>query len=797
MLDILEDLVKSKGYDYVRLDGTTSATERGKRVDQFNKKPSVFLFLLSTRAGGVGINLVSASKVVIFEPSWNPANDMQAMDRSFRIGQRQDVHVYRFVASNTVEEKVYQRQLYKQSQEGLALKQQDETRLFEGVMGDKTQKGELFGVQNLLQFAGSSTAAILSDGRSGIDADGEEGTDGMERGEHFVIRKATWTRDMDDDDDDGDDDADDEDDPFGGKYIVRKLKLDGSAVAGGKSSGGVSGRGGRGGRGGGVGGMGGSGSAAEEPLSAAAAAELLLKSGAVHSPMHNAVLGGAALADLETKGALDVGNGVAVAQAALPPKRGVKREAQAPLGAAAAGGAAPHATHKRMPSAWPPTPPASLEECLGGCVTRPAFLSLLQRDEMLAWRVEYALQELQQGEQLCQLIDALPDLEHPDYDAALQVPRSAGAGPSGAPPTPPPSPPGSPSPSRTTVDPPSEPPAAEALPLVAEIEDNGQVVDEHESWEDSTVDEKDKRKVAADDVALDRLGSRKAVLTTAPCPRHVAAKRAKLDPTAATTTAAKLDSDSDSAATAITAAADLCSSKYLGTPYKSADDKQRAYDAIVNSEMRNALLARARTLVNADPCGLRALQVVDTDEGLWIHVVLRGYKQRVSCAVLRALQGSEEPLFGREKWCLPRKSLLDNDGTDHNVERVRDEMKRAGRADTYAEISGDGKPRSMLLPSASDDANEVIKAFAESERSTAADGPLQISYEELLRILQELSEEELLRFLQESLPECATPDESGGPYRSLGDTSMASRLARVRAVRAELAQHLPRLRALE
>ena len=297
MLDILEDLVKSKGYDYVRLDGTTSATERGKRVDQFNKKPSVFLFLLSTRAGGVGINLVSASKVVIFEPSWNPANDMQAMDRSFRIGQRQDVHVYRFVASNTVEEKIYQRQLYKQSQEGLALKQQDETRLFEGVMGDKAQKGELFGIQNLLQFAGSSTAAILSDGRSGIDADGEEGTDGMERGEHFVIRKATWTRDMEDDDDDVDDDADDEDDPFGGKYIVRKLKLDRSAVVGGKSSGGVGGRGG----------VSGSGSTAEEPLSAAAAAELLRKSGAVHSDMHSAVLGGADLADLETKGALDVG----------------------------------------------------------------------------------------------------------------------------------------------------------------------------------------------------------------------------------------------------------------------------------------------------------------------------------------------------------------------------------------------------------------------------------------------------------------------------------------------------------
>ena len=782
MLDILEDLVKSKGYDYVRLDGTTSATERGKRVDQFNKKPSVFLFLLSTRAGGVGINLVSASKVVIFEPSWNPANDMQAMDRSFRIGQRQDVHVYRFVASNTVEEKIYQRQLYKQSQEGLALKQQDETRLFEGVMGDKAQKGELFGIQNLLQFAGSSTAAILSDGRSGIDADGEEGTDGMERGEHFVIRKATWTRDMEDDDDDVDDDADDEDDPFGGKYIVRKLKLDRSAVVGGKSSGGVGGRGG----------VSGSGSTAEEPLSAAAAAELLRKSGAVHSDMHNAVLGGAALADLETKGALDVGNGVTAAQAALPPKRGVKREAQAPLGGAAAGGAAPPATHKRMPSAWPPTPPASLEECLGGCGTRPAFLSLLLRDEMLAWRVEYALHVMQQGEQLCQLIDALPDLEQTDQDPI--APRSAGAGPSGAPPTPPPSPPGSPSPSRTTVEPPSEPPPAEAPPMVAEIEDTRQVVDERESLEDSTVDEEGKRKVAADDVALDRLGSPMPALTTAACPRHVAAKRAKLDPSA---TAAKLDSDSDSAATATTTAADLSSSKYVGAPYKSADDKQRAYDAIVNSEMRNALLARARILLNDDPCGLRALQVVDTDEGLWIHVVLRGYKQRVSCAVLRALQGSEESLFGSEKWCLPRKSLLDNDGTDHNVERFRDEMKRAGRADTYAEISGDGKPSSMLLPSASADANQVIEAFAESERSTAAEGPLQISYVELLRILQESSEEELLRFLQESIPERATPDEPGGPYRSLGDTSMASRLARVRAVRAELAQHLPRLHALE
>ena len=72
---------------------------------------------------GLGINLVSANKVVIFDPNWNPSHDMQAMDRAFRIGQRRDVEVYRFVSSNTVEEKVYQRQLYKHGQEGLVLHQ--------------------------------------------------------------------------------------------------------------------------------------------------------------------------------------------------------------------------------------------------------------------------------------------------------------------------------------------------------------------------------------------------------------------------------------------------------------------------------------------------------------------------------------------------------------------------------------------------------------------------------------------------------------------------------------------------
>ena len=80
----------------------------------------------------MGLNLISATVVVIFDPNWNPSHDMQAQDRAYRIGQRHDVKVYRLVSSNTVEEVVYQRQLYKQGQEGIALHKTEQKRYFEG-----------------------------------------------------------------------------------------------------------------------------------------------------------------------------------------------------------------------------------------------------------------------------------------------------------------------------------------------------------------------------------------------------------------------------------------------------------------------------------------------------------------------------------------------------------------------------------------------------------------------------------------------------------------------------------------
>ena len=81
----------------------------------FNEDPSVFCALLTTKVGGFGLNLTGADRAIILDPDWNPANDNQAVDRVFRIGQKRDVIVYRLVTMGTIEEKIYRRQIYKKS----------------------------------------------------------------------------------------------------------------------------------------------------------------------------------------------------------------------------------------------------------------------------------------------------------------------------------------------------------------------------------------------------------------------------------------------------------------------------------------------------------------------------------------------------------------------------------------------------------------------------------------------------------------------------------------------------------
>jgi len=116
----LLDLVAKKFVEcrwlYERIDGTiVSPDERQSRITRFNTDPKIFAFLLTTTAGGVGINLTAADRVIIFDPAWNPAVDNQAIDRAYREGQKNHVIVYRFITCGTVEEVIYRRQIFKYS----------------------------------------------------------------------------------------------------------------------------------------------------------------------------------------------------------------------------------------------------------------------------------------------------------------------------------------------------------------------------------------------------------------------------------------------------------------------------------------------------------------------------------------------------------------------------------------------------------------------------------------------------------------------------------------------------------
>lgn len=103
-----------RGYNYCRLDGSTDLEDRESQIKSFTAKGSKDLvFLVSTRAGGLGINLTSANHVVLYDSDFNPMVDLQAMDRAHRIGQTKTVFVYRLVTKDSVEEKLIERQAIK------------------------------------------------------------------------------------------------------------------------------------------------------------------------------------------------------------------------------------------------------------------------------------------------------------------------------------------------------------------------------------------------------------------------------------------------------------------------------------------------------------------------------------------------------------------------------------------------------------------------------------------------------------------------------------------------------------
>ncbi|AQK91654.1 probable chromatin-remodeling complex ATPase chain isoform X2 [Zea mays] len=124
LLDILEDYLMYRGYQYCRIDGNTGGEDRDASIEAFNKPGSEkFVFLLSTRAGGLGINLATADVVVLYDSDWNPQADLQAQDRAHRIGQKKEVQVFRFCTEYTIEEKVIERAYKKLALDALVIQQ--------------------------------------------------------------------------------------------------------------------------------------------------------------------------------------------------------------------------------------------------------------------------------------------------------------------------------------------------------------------------------------------------------------------------------------------------------------------------------------------------------------------------------------------------------------------------------------------------------------------------------------------------------------------------------------------------
>ncbi|XP_007937382.1 DNA excision repair protein ERCC-6-like 2 [Orycteropus afer afer] len=152
LLDVLQQYCMAAGLDFRRLDGSTKSEERIRIVKEFNGTQDVNICLVSTMAGGLGLNFVGANVVVLFDPTWNPANDLQAIDRAYRIGQCRDVKVLRLIALGTVEEIMYLRQVYKQQLHCVVVGSENAKRYFEAVQGSKEHRGELFGIRNLFKL---------------------------------------------------------------------------------------------------------------------------------------------------------------------------------------------------------------------------------------------------------------------------------------------------------------------------------------------------------------------------------------------------------------------------------------------------------------------------------------------------------------------------------------------------------------------------------------------------------------------------------------------------------------------
>jgi superfamily II DNA or RNA helicase len=194
VLDILGDYMDLRGYPCERLDGSVHGDERQAAIDRFSDKEAdsskSFVFLLSTRAGGVGINLTAADTCIIYDSDWNPQNDLQAMARCHRIGQEKQVSVYRLVTKNCYEEGMFKKSLEKLTMDQLLLTAGGNSG------GNDSEKKEVenlikYGAYDIMKEDDETTEAF---GAQGIDAILASNTEKLAHGEqHSSFSKATFT----------------------------------------------------------------------------------------------------------------------------------------------------------------------------------------------------------------------------------------------------------------------------------------------------------------------------------------------------------------------------------------------------------------------------------------------------------------------------------------------------------------------------------------------------------------------------------------------------------------------------
>lgn len=187
MLDILEDFLSYRQIGCYRLDGQTPVEDRNKFMRQFNSEDNqeIKVFVLTTRAGGLGVNLTAASIVVLLDSDWNPQMDLQAMDRAHRIGQTKDVYVYRLITKDTIEEKIIERQVMKLKYDFILLeKGRTERRKKKNfqfslnkLCDDEIKDLAYFGVSNILKVNDDNTIGPENLDLDKLLAEGEQNSE--------------------------------------------------------------------------------------------------------------------------------------------------------------------------------------------------------------------------------------------------------------------------------------------------------------------------------------------------------------------------------------------------------------------------------------------------------------------------------------------------------------------------------------------------------------------------------------------------------------------------------------------